>query len=229
MRKNTLNFVVDLLALLAMLVMIATGLLIKYVLPPREGSGPHRSLAGMDRHDWGDIHFWAAVALGVLLVLHVVLHWKWVCITVQGFLRRREEVSVAPVGTRTAYGLAFLGVIAAIVAVFLWVGSVNVEIGSAGPGHGLRRGPAATEGQHERGGGAGGQQAGDARIRGSMTLAQVAQTAGVSVEALRGELDLPADVSPDERLGRLRQDYGFDMSEVRDALRRLQEQLDSPP
>ena len=86
MRRNTLNFIVDALTLLTMLVMVSTGLLIKYILPPRLGTGVHKSLADMDRHEWGEIHFWAAVVLGALLLLHVALHWKWVCATVQGWL-----------------------------------------------------------------------------------------------------------------------------------------------
>ena len=39
MRRNKLNFLIDALALLAMLGMIATGLVIRYVLPA--GSGGH--------------------------------------------------------------------------------------------------------------------------------------------------------------------------------------------
>ena len=65
------------LPLLAMLVTIAMGLVIRVVLLPgtggRDGEGGllRRSLG---RHDLGDVHLWASVALGVLLSVHVALH-----------------------------------------------------------------------------------------------------------------------------------------------------------
>ena len=31
----------------------------------------------LSRHTWIDIHDWVAVALVAIVVLHVVLHWKW--------------------------------------------------------------------------------------------------------------------------------------------------------
>ena len=54
-----------------------------------QGGGGGRGLGGgqgaeqlafwdVSRHTWIDIHDWVAVALTVLVVLHVVLHWKWI-------------------------------------------------------------------------------------------------------------------------------------------------------
>ena len=71
MRRNTLNFIVDLVSLLVMLGMIATGVVMRFLLPPgtggRHGDGPVKSLCGLGRHDWGDVHFWLGVAIGVLM------------------------------------------------------------------------------------------------------------------------------------------------------------------
>ena len=64
MRRNTLNFLVDALTLLAIFVMIATGLVIRFILPPGTGGGHGGAgllLWGMGRHDWGDVHFWTSV------------------------------------------------------------------------------------------------------------------------------------------------------------------------
>ncbi|KPK19654.1 MAG: hypothetical protein AMJ70_08845 [Dehalococcoidia bacterium SG8_51_3] len=54
-----------------------------------QGGGGGRGLGGgqgagqlafwdLSRHTWIDIHDWVAIALTVLVVLHVVLHWKWI-------------------------------------------------------------------------------------------------------------------------------------------------------
>ena len=31
----------------------------------------------LSKHTWIDIHDWVAVALVALVVIHVILHWKW--------------------------------------------------------------------------------------------------------------------------------------------------------
>jgi len=44
------------------------------------GGGGTGSLAfwGLTKHTWIDIHDWIAVALVALVVLHIILHWKWI-------------------------------------------------------------------------------------------------------------------------------------------------------
>jgi len=32
---------------------------------------------GLSRHTWIDIHDWVAVALLALVLVHIILHWKW--------------------------------------------------------------------------------------------------------------------------------------------------------
>ena len=32
---------------------------------------------GITKHTWVDIHDWVAVALVALVLVHIVLHWKW--------------------------------------------------------------------------------------------------------------------------------------------------------
>jgi hypothetical protein len=32
----------------------------------------------LSRHTWTDIHDWVAVALVVIVTIHVIMHWKWI-------------------------------------------------------------------------------------------------------------------------------------------------------
>jgi len=32
---------------------------------------------GLTKHTWIDIHDWVAVALVAIVLLHIILHWKW--------------------------------------------------------------------------------------------------------------------------------------------------------
>lgn len=89
MRRSSINFVVDLISFVDLLVLAFTGAIMKWVLPPGTG-GRGRELHGgrgresielfwgLGRHDWGAVHFWLAVVFIVLMVVHIFLHWKWI-------------------------------------------------------------------------------------------------------------------------------------------------------
>ena len=216
MRRSTLNFLVDALTLLAIFAMIVTGLVIRFALPPGTGGrhgGRGLVLWGMGRHDWGDVHFWASVALGVLLVVHVALHWSWVCTTVRRSLGGKE-VGQLGAAKRNAYGIGFLVALVVIFGGFVWYADTAVrEASSPGSVEDGPRRPGADVSEDGRGEGDG---TAHGTIRGSMTLAEVEGATGVPVATLKSELGLPKDTSADERLGRLARQYGFDVDKVRD-------------
>jgi hypothetical protein len=141
MRRDTLNFLIELVILVAMLGMLATGLTIRFLLPPGSRGGRGLSLWGLDRHEWGDLHFWIAVSLVVLLVIHMALHWTWVCALTQCWLRRGpEKPGRLSLGARSLYGIVFLLVLATLVAGFLWLASTQVvSEGPEGPPRGRGR------------------------------------------------------------------------------------------
>lgn len=120
MSKNTWNYVVDFLATLAMLALIMTGFLIQWILPARQGRAGRRMLWGMDRHDWGEIHLYLSIALIGLIVLHVVLHWKWVFATTRDLLRGKTDKPLPSAAVRNFWGVLFFVLIAGLVGGFLY-------------------------------------------------------------------------------------------------------------
>jgi len=90
LNKAKLNFVIDALMFLCMMLMLGIGFAVKYILPPgRErwaeyGGGVDLFLFDMERHQWGNIHYYLGLVLLGLLLLHIVLHWG----TVLGLYRR---------------------------------------------------------------------------------------------------------------------------------------------
>jgi len=81
MKKSKLNLIIDALMLLCIAAIAGIGLLIKYVLVPGfqrweiYNQNVNLSYWGMDRHEWGSIHFTIALTFLVLLIIHIVLHW----------------------------------------------------------------------------------------------------------------------------------------------------------
>jgi hypothetical protein len=67
---------------LCLMAMAGLGLLMRYIMPPgrqlweKYGSNPYITWLGWDRHDWGNIHFYLALAFFTLLVFHIILHWS---------------------------------------------------------------------------------------------------------------------------------------------------------
>jgi len=203
-----------------------------YRLPPGSGS---KAILGYTRHEWGAIHFYAAIALVALVALHVALHWAWVRNSV-GALTRPRDQRKAGAGVGGAVLLLALGLAAAGSLATPWLlpigeGSGQGHGGGGGEGKGHRGGrtdatpeapapqvEAKSGGDTERtdGGGQGG-------VKGSMSLAEAAAEAGVPVEHLAAELKLPAGVPAAETLGRLRRQHGFTMEDVRAAIARLKQ------
>jgi hypothetical protein len=124
MRKNTVNYLVDLVGLLAMLGMVFTGAVMRFILPPGSGGRGHGqglTLWGLGRHDWGDIHYILAWVLAATVLVHVVLHWNWVVETTRQIVRPSASDSRRPgPWKRGLYGAGFLAIIVALMAVLLW-------------------------------------------------------------------------------------------------------------
>ena len=193
MKRANLNFLVDAVALIAFVLLAATGVLVRYVLPP--GSGHFSALWGMDRHQWGQVHFWIAVVLMASLGLHLFLHWRWVLCMVKG---RPREGS----GLRVALSLVGIIALAALTAAPFF-GRVE-QTGE--PPHRRR---AADQGE-----------SGAFKIDGSMSLTEIEQLTGVPAVVVLRKLGLPADVRVDARLGRLSKEHGFELHDVREVVRK---------
>ena len=79
--KSKLNLIIDALLLLCLAAIAGIGILIKHVLVPGSqrweiyGRNVELLFLGLDRHQWGTIHYAVGWAFVGLLVLHVVLHW----------------------------------------------------------------------------------------------------------------------------------------------------------
>jgi len=195
MKRTHLNFLVDFLAFAGFVVLTTTGVLMRYVLPP--GSGHYSTIWNLDRHEWGGIHFWVSVVFFSLLTLHLVLHWRWIASVVTG--RPRE-------GSGFRVGLGLVG-LATVLALSLVPLTAPVEKDATGEGASFL-----SSHRYE-----------DMSIRGSMTFRDVEAATGVPAAYLIESLELPASVSADERLGPLKHQYGFEINDLRDAVKAYEE------
>jgi hypothetical protein len=203
MKRSSLNFIIDSVAFAGFLLLATTGMLLAYRLPPgsggREGFGDGRGesqrsidlLWGLTRHEWGDVHYWMAIALMAVLALHLFLHWNWIVCVVRG-----KPSSASPY--RLALGTLGLVSVVVLSVIPLFGTTTSLTRGE------LRDEPAAASDVES--------------IRGSMTFEQIAAETGTTVAFLIEELQLPSDTDPNSRAGRLLRDHGLEMSDLRQAI-----------
>ncbi len=94
MKKAIRNYVVDFIILLLALFEVVSGFVLWLVLPRGGGYMGGRGLVGETtflwaRDTWLNLHNWVAVALVVMVVLHLILHWRWIVHMTRGAFRVR--------------------------------------------------------------------------------------------------------------------------------------------
>lgn len=216
MSRTALNFVVDVVFGLAMLGLILTGLIMRFALPP--GSS-RLALWSLGRHDWGDIHFWLAAGVVVIVLLHVALHWSWVC----WFIRRIFMSNASATSPRdSVYGVAAIVLLAVGLGGFTWLATASVQAGEGrgraehGEGGAAVRSVAPDEGARGHGPAGADRPA----INGSITILQAAAIAGCTPLEAKERLGLPADTPDSTRLREIADSKGLAMNELRDRLTR---------
>ena len=104
MKKNTINFWVDVTIFIDFMAVIFTGILIHRF--PCELKGG--TLLGFPRFEWGDLHWVLALLLIFLILLHLVFHWTWAKVSFNKYLRIDPKVLAITVITM----VIFCGIVA---------------------------------------------------------------------------------------------------------------------
>jgi len=235
MRKYQRDFVVNSLVFTLFVLLVATGALMKFVLP--KGSGESLAVWGLGRHDWGSVHFWIAVGLLSALALHLLFHWSWITAVVRG--RPRDEGARRVMLGLVAVAALIAFAVAPIVSPVRQTGKPaerEMEAQAAPAAHAPAPALVPAAGGAPLGGDGGTAATSPSRppaaapaaanaedcsapagteIHGTMSLEQVARASGVPVEHLIQQLRLPAGVSRTEPLRQLTGAHGFTMDDVR--------------
>jgi hypothetical protein len=82
-KKGEINYILFIILFLLGLIQAVSGLLLWLVIPEggyQGGRGIEASGSTFiwDRHTWINLHDWTAVALLVMVIIHLILHWKWI-------------------------------------------------------------------------------------------------------------------------------------------------------
>ena len=203
--KSNINFIVDILMFIFMMAIGGTGFLIRYVLIPGKdramvyGKSVDLYFLGMDRHEWGEIHYIMSIILIVLVVLHIVLHWK---MTVCMFSRL---ISSGTLRIVLAVGFVLLSILLLSFSFFISP-EVREDSGHGGEGH--------SHGEHVES-----AEIFSIEIKGYMTFDEISEKYNVPAEYLKEKLSVDKSVGNSEKLGQIKNDYGFSMSDVEELIK----------
>jgi hypothetical protein len=191
MKRASLNFIIDSLAFAAFVFLTATGILVHYVLPA--GTGRFAEIWGLDRHEWGTIHYWFAIAMLAFMAFHLLLHWKWIVSVVKG---RPHEGSGAKL---------FLGVISLVSLIALAIAPFFGEIEKTDTRPSKMQESTLSSGKNYV-------------IDGTTTLQETEKATGVPISVILKELKLPANISKTENFGNIKKKYNINIQDVRNII-----------
>ena len=92
MKKFEIVKIIDLLSFISLTLIFSTGVFIKYSLPPRSGGA---TVWGLNRHEWGDVHFYISISFLLLLSVHLLLHFEFIKNAILGKASREQSYRLA--------------------------------------------------------------------------------------------------------------------------------------
>ena len=125
--RTDVNFCLDFALLLLFLTVCTLSVILEFIFP----GGPQADgwlLWGRDYAEWSRIRFVLLATMAAAIVLHVMLHWSWVCGVVASRLGAKKS-GAAPHDdpSRTLWGVGLLIVLVNLVGLIVAVAALTIE------------------------------------------------------------------------------------------------------
>lgn len=118
-----INFWLDAVILVALVLYGWITAIVRFVFPiPSRTAG--WKLWGLNYDQWFDIQFYCICVFAVGVLIHVMLHWNWVCSVVANQVMHKKRPDE---GMQTIYGVVFLIALLHVLGVGLLVALLTVQ------------------------------------------------------------------------------------------------------
>jgi len=130
--KTIINFWLDALLMLNFVVLCWVSVVVKFVFPPAVESAGW-ALWGLTYDGWATVQFATLCVMAVGVLVHVMLHWSWVCGVIAGKMMRRADGKKPYLddGVQTLYGVALLIIIFHVIAFAIAAAALMITQGGA--------------------------------------------------------------------------------------------------
>ncbi|MCR9117608.1 MAG: hypothetical protein NXI22_11745 [bacterium] len=131
MSRTILNFWLDTFMLLLFLGALWCVFVIRFIFPPASAAAGW-TLWGWSYDQWSDLQFGILVAFAFTVLLHLMLHWSWVCGVVTTRLLRRSKKRPLSEGEQTLVGVGLLALVIHVLGIAFFVAMLAVQSPNAG-------------------------------------------------------------------------------------------------
>jgi len=244
MKKTSWHYLTDFMLFISIGGLIIIGIIMAFF----TSSGPmveesSKYFLNLHRHQWGDIHFYFSLVFIVFLIIHLILEWKWI----KGKTRKLfGNLWFLAIAVAFLFIILFLSWCISPKGSGAYEdygkgrGKRFFQTQAKGPGikeekpplqiknkeenkkkEAIKKGEKKKHEEKRVGGRETKQGYGTIIITGQLTLNDIEEETGISSRRIADKLGLPAHISLNERLGRLRKRYLFNMQDVRDIVSSL--------
>lgn len=126
--QTIINFWLDFSLLIAFTVLVWVSVIVRFVFPPA-GAASGYLLWGLGLTEWMDVQFGVLAVFFFGIVLHLMLHWTWVCGVIGGRLFRSRDGSkrVMDDGQRTILGVGLMIVLLNVMGLGIALAVLSVQ------------------------------------------------------------------------------------------------------
>jgi len=125
MSKTVVNFILDAGLLVFMVLMLFTAAALRFVFPaPTLAAG--WTLWGFGYDAWANFQFVLVALFGLAILLHVMLHWAWVCSVLATKILRGRSARPDE-GMQTIWGVGLLIVVVNVIGLLLGLAYLMVQ------------------------------------------------------------------------------------------------------
>lgn len=127
--RTSINFFLDAFLLVNFLTLCGVSVVLRYVFPTATESEGW-TLWGLDYLEWTDIQFVTLCVLFAAILLHVMLHWTWICGVVTKWNRKRSgkaAVGKEDTGASTLWGVGLLIVIINVLGLGIAAAALSIK------------------------------------------------------------------------------------------------------
>jgi hypothetical protein len=127
MSRTAINFIVDVVLLLITLATIFVTTVLRFVFPaPSTAKG--WTLWGSDYDSWANLQFILMSLVAGAVLVHLMLHWSWVCgVIITKLLRRPARQAKLDDGVQTLWGVGTLIVVLNVLAALVGLAYLSVQ------------------------------------------------------------------------------------------------------
>ncbi|MCC4771953.1 DUF4405 domain-containing protein [Methanosarcina sp. DH2] len=90
MNRQKINYLVDFALATLFFGGAGTGFLMYFFMPLGVQRGRYLAYMGLTKATWVWIHSRIGILMSILVVIHLILHWKWIARTTKSFFRKEK-------------------------------------------------------------------------------------------------------------------------------------------